>query len=262
MFEMSSRWGKIATQSVLTVLAVVFAAPLFILFRVSLQGEGLRNYWAVLSNPLIPSFFLNTVIIASCTIVIVFVASMLSAYAFSKLPMRGKWLLYNANLIGLMIPVIALLVPLFITIKNLGLFNNYLAIIGPVAAFSIPFNLILVRNFFNEIPDSLLEAAKIDGCNSLKALLFIMIPLSKPISIVVVIWTFLSSWNEYLLALIFMRDENMRVITQAPQFFMGQYTQDVGKIFASLVLICLPVIIAYLFLQRYFEDGMTSGSIK
>jgi raffinose/stachyose/melibiose transport system permease protein len=259
---MFSRRSVIVSQIVLTVLAVLFAIPLVIMFKVSLQGEGIRNYVAVLTHPLIPRFFLNSLIVSSCTVAIVFVSTLLSAYAFSKLNMPAKSILYNAVLVGLMIPAIALIVPLFLTIKNFGLLNNYFALIGPLSALLIPFTLVLCRNFFDEIPDSLLEAARIDGCGSFKTLLYVMLPLSKPIATVIVIWSFLQSWNEYLLGLVFMQKETMQIVTQAPQFFIGQYTQDTGKIFASLVLISLPVMIAYLLMQKFFEDSMTAGSIK
>lgn len=114
----------------------------------------------------------------------------------------------------------------------------------------------------DDLPNQLLDAAKIDGCGSFRALLYVIAPLCKPISVVVIIWAFLNSWNEYFLALVFMRDEEMRMITQAPQYFSDAYTVDIGKVFAALVLISLPVMIAYLSMQKYFEDGMTSGSIK
>jgi raffinose/stachyose/melibiose transport system permease protein len=262
MFEQTSKTVTIMIQLFLTILAVLFAAPLIIMFKVSLQGEGIGNYAAVLKQPMISRFFLNSIIVSICTIVIVYITTMLAAYAFSKLELRGKGFLFNACLVGLMVPSIALLVPLFLTIKSMHLFNNFFAVIGPISAFTIPFTLLLVRNFLDEIPGQLLDAARIDGCNSFTMLLHIMLPLSKPISVVVVIWTFLGSWNEYLLGLVFMRSDDMKLITQAPQFFAGQYTADTGKIFASLVLISLPVMIAYLLLQRYFEDGLTSGSLK
>ena len=262
MYGLYSKRSAIISQIVLTVLAVLFATPLVIMFRVSLQGEGIQNYAAVLTHPLIPRFFLNSLIVSSSTVAIVFVSTLLSAYAFSKLNMPAKSVLYNAALVGLMIPAIALIVPLFLTIKNFGLLNHYFALIGPLSALIMPFTLVVCRNFFDEIPDSLLEAARVDGCNSFMAMLYIMIPLSKPIATVIIIWSFLQSWNEYLLGLIFMQEETMQIVTQAPQFFIGQYTQDTGKVFASLVLISLPVMVAYLLMQKFFEDSMTAGSVK
>lgn len=256
--NMFYRW--FGQQIVLTVLAIVFLLPLLIAVKVSLQGRGFGNYLTVIQHPLMPRFFLNSAVVTVCTIALVYVVTSLAAYAFSKLEIRGKNLLFNAILVGLTLPGVALIVPLFFTVAAFELFDNYLALILPYTAFVLPFTLLLMRNFLDGLPNQLLDAARVDGCNSFTCWLYIVLPLSRPISIVVVIWTFLSSWNEYFLPLLFMQEESMRLVTQAPQLFYEEYTQDVGQIFAALILIALPVVIAYLALQRYFEDGMVSGS--
>lgn len=249
-------------QVILTVLAVIFLFPLLVMVSVSLRGQGIGNYVAVLQHPMIPRFFLNSALVTICTIVLVYVITILSAYAFSKLPIRGKTALFSALLVGLLLPAVAIMVPLFFTIRAMGLMNNYLALILPYAAFALPFTTLLARNFFDGLPNELLDAARIDGCNSFTALVRVVMPLSRPISVVVVLWTFLSAWNEYFLVLLFMQNDQMKTLTHAPQFFVGVYTQDTGKIFATLVLISLPIMVLYLALQRYFESGMTSGALK
>jgi len=249
-------------QLVLTLLALLFVFPLAVMVSVSLRGEGFGNYLAVLRHPMIPRFFLNSVIVTACTIVLVYCITILAAYAFSKLPLRGKTVLFSALLVGLLLPAVAVMVPLFFTIRSLGLMNNYLALILPYTAFALPFTTLLARNFFDGLPNELLDAARIDGCNSFTALLRVVLPLSRPISVVVVLWTFLSAWNEYFLVLLFMQDDQMKTLTHAPQFFVGVYSQDTGKVFATLVLISLPIMVLYLLLQRYFESGMTSGALK
>lgn len=249
-------------QVILTVLAMLFMLPLLIAVRVSLQGEGLGNYLTVIQHPTIPRFFLNSIIVTAATIVLVYVITSLAAYAFSKLRFRGKNVLFLAILVGLMIPSVALIVPLFFTVVSLGLLDNYLALILPYTALVLPFTLLLMRNFLDGLPNEMLDAARVDGCGSFGIWWYIIVPLTKPISMVVIIWTFLFSWNEYFLPLLFMQEESMQVVTQAPQFFYGQYTQDTGKIFAALILIALPVMVAYLSLQRYFQEGMISGAGK
>lgn len=262
MFDHSSKAATAFYQVLLTVFGLIFAFPVCVMLKVSLGGEGLGNYLAVVKLEQFPRYFLNSAIVSAGTIVVVFVCVLLGAYAFSKLQFRFKNGWFNLILIGLMIPSVSLVVPLFITVKNLQLFDTYLAVIGPISALALPFNLLLMKNFFDEVPNGLLEAARIDGCNSFSALARIMLPMSKPIAIVVVIWTFLSSWNEYFLGLVFMRSDKMQLVTQAPKFFVDTYSSDIHKVFAALVLISLPVLIAYILLQKYFEDGMTSGSIK
>jgi raffinose/stachyose/melibiose transport system permease protein len=262
MFSQTSTRFPFLSQLLLTILGLLFAMPLILLFKVSFQGQGIGNYIAVLSLPQLPRFFLNSIIVAACTIGIVYVVAMLAGYAFSKLEMHGKSVLFNAILVGLMLPATAVIVPLFLGVKTFQLFDNYLALIIPYSAFAMPFTLLLVRNFLDSIPNECIEASRIDGCNSFTTLLWIILPLSRAISVVVVVWTFLGAWNEYFLALVFMRDPAMQMITQAPQFFVGVYSQDTGKIFAALVLISLPVMVLYLLLQKYFENGMISGSVK
>lgn len=249
-------------QIVLTVLALLFLLPLLIALRVSLQGGGLENYLAVIRQPLVPRFFVNSIIVTASTIAIVYVITSLAGYAFSKLKFRGKEILFLGVLVGLMIPSVALIVPLFFTVVSLNLLDNYLALILPYTALALPFTLLLMRNFIDGLPDEMLDAARVDGCNSFTAWWYIIVPLTRPITMVVVIWTFLFAWNEYFLPLLFMQDQNMQLVTQAPQFFYAQYTQDTGKVFAALILIALPVMVAYLMLQRYFQEGMISGASK
>lgn len=258
--RIGGRW--LLPQIIVTLLAALFLWPLVIAVQVSFRGQGWGNYIAALSLPILPRFFFNSAFVTLCTIILVYVVTMLAAYAFSKLEFPGKNWLFNAMLVGLLLPGIVLTVPLFTTFRTLGLFNNYLSLILPYSALAVPFTVLLVRNFLDNIPNELLDAARIDGCNSLQILLRIILPLSRAISVVVIIWTFLAAWNEYFLALLFMRNPEMQAITQAPQYFVGVYGQDLGKVFASLVLISLPVIITYIGLQRYFEDGLTSGSLK
>jgi raffinose/stachyose/melibiose transport system permease protein len=265
MFNSTPRSVTVICQILLTVLAIIFAAPLVVMFRVSLQGRGLVNYQMVLELPYVPRFFLNSIFVTICSIVLVYTVTVLAAYAFSKLKFRGKSLLFNGVIIGLMLPGGAIVVPIFLLFRALNLFDNYLALILPLTAGMLPFAVLLMRNAMDGLPNEILDAAQIDGCNSFSALLLVVLPLSKAISIVVVIWTFLSTWNDYFTALVYMRDDAMLPLTHLPNFFIRREmtnVPDLGPIFASLVLISLPIMITYMFLQRYFEDGIVSGALK
>jgi raffinose/stachyose/melibiose transport system permease protein len=262
MFGTPTLRSRLGAQVALTLLALPFVFPLWVLARTSWQGEGIGNYTAVLSQPGFFRYLLNSAAISVAVVSLVYATTMAAGFAFAKLHFRGKTLLFNAFLVGLLLPVISLLVPLFFTIQSLGLFNSHLAIVLPIAAFVIPFTLLLVRNFVAGIPDELLEAARVDGCTDFATLVRIVLPLSKPIAAVVLLWAFISSWNEFLLPLVFLRDDAKQTITQVPQAFNGLYYQDQGKVFAALVLISLPVMITYVALQKYFERGLTAGAIK
>lgn len=265
MFNSTSRLTTVICQIALTILAIIFAAPLVVMFSVSLQGRGIENYRIVLELPYTPRFFLNSLFVTVNTIALVYLVTMPAAYAFSKLRLKGRMVLFSGVLVGLMIPGSAIILPLFLLFRQLGLFDNYLALILPVTAGVLPFTTLLVRNFLDDLPNELIDAARIDGCNNFTVMRWIIVPLSRPISIVVVIWVFLTSWNDYFTALIYIRDDNMLPLTHLPNFFIRQEMTnfpDYGLVFAALVLISLPVIVLYIFLQHYFEDGLVQGALK
>lgn len=257
-----ARGARTFFQVVMLTLAVVFAFPIVVAFGVSFRGEGLQNYTAVLAHPLLPRFFLNSAIVSAVTILVVYLLAGFAAFALAKLDLRGRSLILAAIMVGLMVPTVALIVPLFFMVRGLGLFGNWLSVIVPLSALILPLAILLVRSFIEGIPGELLDAARIDGCGNLAAYWLIIRPLSRQIFIVVVIYSFLTSWNEYFLPLAFMQSPADRLVTQAPQYFVGQFGQDTGKVFASMVVISIPVVVAYLAFRRGFEDGITGGALK
>ena len=255
------------SQFILTVLAIIFSLPLIVMIKVSLQGRGFENYIKVIKLEYVWQFFFNSIIVSFFTVLIVYVLSILTAYSLSKLNPIAKNSLFNLILIGLMVPNVALVVPIFLLFLDLNLFKSYLAMILPITAGVIPFAVLIFKNYLDNIPNELFDAAKIDGASSFLILRKIVLPLSVSISVVVIIWTFLMTWNDYFTALAFVRDKELLPVTHLPNYFirstMGAGNiPDYGPFFACLVLISLPVIILYLLLQKYIEDGITSGSIK
>lgn len=263
MFGRTSRRERWGLQILATVLVIPFAFPLVAIIATSFEGQGpVVNYTAVVTQTPFLRFMLNSVIIAGGTVVLVFVATMLGAYAFSKLRFRGRQTLFLIILGGLVLPAIALIVPIFTIVLRLGLLNTHMAVIIPLAAITIPFTVLVTRNFLDSVPNEILEAAQIDGANTFVTLVRIVLPLARPIIAVVIVWTFLQSWNEFFLPLILLQSIDMQVITQVPMYFTSEYGSDTPKIFASLVLISLPVVIAYLSMQKFFERGLTAGAVK
>lgn len=262
MFELRSRWAKITAQVVVTLIAIPFLLPLVAMVQTSLRGAGLSNYATVLREPMFSRFFLNSALIAAGSIVLTYTAAITGAYAFAKLRIRGKEFLFYALLIALTLPSVMILVPLFITIQRLGLLDTYWAVILPVAAGGIPFCVLLGRNYLAGLDDALFDAAKVDGCGTFAILWRLVVPLTHPIAAVIVLWSFLGAWNEFLLPLLFLQDAKRQAITQVPTFFASFYGGDQGKIVAASVLITVPVLVMYLCLQKFFERGMTGGVLK
>lgn len=257
---LATRW---IAQIAATLLVIPFLFPLVAMVAKSFDGAGfVANYSAVLTQTPLLRSTINSAIISAGVIALVYVCTMLAGYAFGKLRFTGKKLVFTAILVGLVLPTIALIVPLFIMVDRFGLFNNYLAVILPLATTIVPFTLLLARNYMASIPDEVLEAAQIDGCTSFGTLIRVVIPLAKPITAVIIVWSFLQAWNEFFLPLLFLQDESMQTVTTIPLYFTSTYGSDQPKIFAALVLICLPVVVTYLLLQRFFEKGISAGAIK
>lgn len=250
-------------QIVVTLVAVPFALPLVVIIAASFEGAGAwANYSAVLTKtPFIRSLF-NSVVISLCVIALVFVCTMLAGYAFGKMQFTGKKLVFNAILAGLVLPSIVLIMPLFMMVQFFGLFDSYISVVLPLASTIVPFTLLLTRNYIMGIPDEVLEAARLDGCTSFGALVRVVLPLSRPITAVIIVWAFLQAWNEFFLPLVLFQDASMQTLTTIPMYFTSAYGSDQPKIFAALVLISLPIVTAYLCLQKFFEKGLSAGAIK
>jgi raffinose/stachyose/melibiose transport system permease protein len=262
MFETRRLRSRIGLQLLLTVLVLPFAFPLVVMVRGSLAGSGWGNYRTVLSLPLLPGFFVNSALLSAAVIVIVLICTLTAAFGFSKLHVPGKEVFFWMLLACLTLPGVVLLAPLFATVTRIGAYNTLWAVILPVAALQVPFTVLLARNFVDGIPDALIESARVDGAGMLLTFWHILLPLTRPIMAAVVVLVFINSWNEFLLPLLFLQTPDQQTVTLVPQFFVGMYNNDQTKVLAAAVLTGLPVVIAYICLQRYFERGLAAGALK
>lgn len=262
MFDLRRPTARIAIQLIVTLMIIPFVFPLVAMVQGSLAGQGWRNYRTVLSVPELPLFFRNSVIIALSTLAIVYCCTMLAAFGFSKLRVRFKELYFWLLIATLALPEVVLLTPMFTTAVALNLYNTYLAVVLPLAALQLPFTVLLARNFIDGIPDQLMEASQLDGAGVFRTFLHILLPLTRPIGAAVVVLTIISAWNNFLLPLVFLQDPSRQTITQLPQFFVGQFSNDQTKVLAAAVITAIPEVLAYIGLQKYFERGMAAGAIK
>lgn len=262
MLETRRLSTRVLLQILLTVLAIPYLIPLLLMIHGSLQGRGWGNYEVVFSLSLLPGFFRNSAIIAGSVIALVMVCTLTAAYAFSKLHIRGKEVYFWTLLACLVLPGVVLISPLFATMIRLHLFNSLWAVIIPIAALQIPFMVLLARNFVDGISDELLEAARVDGANTLRTFWNVLLPMTRPIMAAIVVLAFIASWNDYLFPLLFLQTPEQQTITLVPSYFIGRYNNDQTKVLAAAVVTALPVIIAYIFLQKYFERGLSAGALK
>jgi raffinose/stachyose/melibiose transport system permease protein len=262
VFEARRFSSRVLLQVVATLMIIPYLFPLVAMIQGSLAGEGFGNYKAVFSVGAIGTFFKSSAIIAVCTILLVYVLTMLAAFGFSKLHIRGKEVYFWIILAALTLPEVVLLTPLFATTLRLGVYDTYWAVVLPLAALQIPFAVLLTRKFIDGVPDQLVEAARIDGAGAFAAFRYIILPMTRPIAAAIVVLTLIGAWNDYLLPLVLIQDPAKQTITLLPQFFVSQFSNDQTKVLASAVITAIPEIGAYLCLQGLFERGLAAGALK
>jgi raffinose/stachyose/melibiose transport system permease protein len=257
----------IPAYATLVFFLLLWLAPIYVAVLRSFAINGIGNYSYVLTHPKINYFQVvgNSIFMSATTALIIVIITTLASFAFSKMIFLGKKLLYYMILACLAIPVAAVTVPLFFTMNKLKFLDTYQGVILPMTAFNAPFMLMMVKNYFDGIPNELLEAAKIDGYNSFQTYLNIMLPLSVPIIATVAVLTFVYSWNEYLIPLLMIRSETKYTVTLASRYFMEtthQSPADVARVYSALILMTIPSVIIYLVSQKYLQSGITAGAIK
>jgi ABC-type glycerol-3-phosphate transport system permease component len=230
---------------------------------VALRGQGLGNFVTVMTEPLLGRFFFNSAIITLGSIAVVLVAATLAAYAFVVLPIRWSGAILLFIVAPMMIPPASIFLPLFINVRALGLLNTLPSVIGPIAALTIPVMLLLIRSYLMGVPRALIDASRMDGCNSWQTLTLVLLPMMRPVFVVVTVWTFLAAWNEYFLPLVFLRKVESQVVSMAPKYFViDEMTPNLGLQFAALLLISVPTLILFLIFRRHLMEPVTSGAVK
>ncbi|MBE3559787.1 MAG: carbohydrate ABC transporter permease [Ktedonobacteraceae bacterium] len=220
------------------------------------------NYRQVLSSPGLYQYFLNSVIVSLSSVALTVFVVLLASFGISRLRIKGAGLIFYVLISGLMIPLASLIVPLTVELKQMSLLNNYFGLIGPFTAIGIPLGLLVVKGAMDNVPADLEEAALIDGATPWQVLWRTIVPVIRPSILVVAIWQFLYSWNEFFLALVVMTDTGMKTVPLLPLVFEGPFMTDPGKLFAILTVISLVPMLVYIALQRWFVGGLMAGSLK
>jgi raffinose/stachyose/melibiose transport system permease protein len=206
---------------------------------------------------------LNSAIVAGAVSVVTAVLSTLSGYAFGAMRFRFSDALFYLLLLGLIFPYEATVIPLYYVFKDAGLTDSYWALILPQIGLSIPFGTFWMRAFFRSTPASLVEASRLDGASSFSTLWRVLLPQAKPAITTMVVLVFMWTWNEFLLALVMIQSDSLRTAPLGLALFAGaNKTTDPTLTAAAAVLVALPVVIVYVFLQRSFIHGMFAGAVK
>lgn len=209
------------------------------------------------SRNLLNSFLVAIVVTLSCIIV-----SSLAGYAISRFKSRFMSMYSTLLLVLQMFPGVLLLIPLFIIYKSLGLIDNTWSVILSYTTANLPFSIWMLKGFFDTIPFELEESAMIDGSSQFRAYYSIVLPISMPGISTVGIFTFINAWNEYMLASIFLRSDEVQTLTVGLEKFVLQYSSDWASLMAASTIATIPTLIFLLFAQKYLIEGLTAGAVK
>jgi multiple sugar transport system permease protein len=230
--------------------------------RLITENFSFVAYTDILTDPEKLRFFFNSYFVATCVTLLTLLVAVHAAYAFSRYQFKGKAVI-NVLVISVQaVPPVTLLIPYFGLMVVLRLYNTYPGLILTYMVFTLPYAIIMMTGYFNTLPKELDEAVKVDGGSPLTALWRVLIPISIPGMVSVGVYTFMIAWNEYLFALTLTRTNDMRTVPIGIQLLMGQHAYDWSEMMAMSVLGAIPVLILFLFFQRYFIGGMTAGSVK
>lgn len=228
----------------------------------AIKGVSIANFATALRDAPILRHLANSLVITGGSVLLVVLLASLAAYAFARLRFAGKEVWFYLLTLTLMLPIPALIVPIFEVDKSLGLLDNLLGLILPYTALGTPFAIIVLRGFFGTLPRELEEAATVDGCSTLGLWWRIIMPLSWPALSVVVIFQFMTSFNEFILALVTIDSTRLKPLTLVPLIYAGQFMARPGVMFAMLTLITVPVVTVYVLMQRFMIRGLTAGAVK
>ena len=221
---------------------------------------SLEHYRALFSRLEVVRYIMNSALIAGAVTLISLVVNSMAGYAFAKLSFPGRERVFRGLVATLVVPGQVTMLPLFMLLKYLGLINSYWGVIVPGMA-SV-FGIFLFRQYALSIPDSLLDAARIDGAGEWRIYRSIVLPLCKPILLTLAVFTFMGTWNDFMWPLVVLTDSRLHTLPVALANLSGEHVQDTELMMAGALLTVLPVIVLYALLQRYYIEGIMVGSIK
>jgi multiple sugar transport system permease protein len=271
-------WGSIGRYTAVVFVVFVALAPLYWSIATSVKSGlelnvspptlfphsfSLENYASDLALSTFTKDLLNTTIIATITTLLALIIGILCAYAVARMKFHGKAVVLGITLSVTMIPLIALVAPLYVFFTGpFPVYNTYVALIIPDLVISLPVTVWFMTSFFRDLPPDLEEAALVDGATRLRALWLIIVPLTAPGVFAAAILTFIGVYNDFIFGLTLTTDENAQPITVGVSRFAGEHTIPWGEIAAAAVIVTIPLAIVVLILQRRIVSGLTAGAVK
>ncbi|MCP5158828.1 MAG: carbohydrate ABC transporter permease [Gammaproteobacteria bacterium] len=266
---------SLLSYSLLSIGLLLTLTPLLWMMAASLMPSGEANsypphlwpsrvtfehYLALFTRLDLARYLFNSTLLASAVTVISLLINSMAGYAFAKFRFRGRDHLFRGLLAALVIPAQVAMLPLFLLLKQFGLINTYWGVIIPGMA-NI-FGIFLIRQYLLAIPDSLLDAARMDGASELRIYWSLVLPLCRPILVTLAIFTFMGAWNDFMWPLIVLTDSSLYTLPVALANLLGEHVQDTELMMAGSVLTVLPVMLLFVALQRYYIAGIMLGGMK
>ncbi len=269
--ERRFRYTRMFTAVVLAALSALALLPFLYMAYLSLTQSstlslqwgpadlGLENYRRVLIHFHFFRYLANSIIVSCLACALNAIVSAMAAYGFAKKQFAGKRMLFFLYIVTLMVPGQATLIPLYMLIRELNLLNTYIGLVLPIIN---AFGVFLLRQFMTEVPDELLAAANIDGAGEVRKFNGIVLPLLRPALVALTIFTFITTWNDFIWPLVITTDQEMQTLPLALSILKGNYTTNYGLVMAGSLLTFLPPFLLYQVLQRQFIQGIAMSGIK
>jgi len=267
--------GKVFIVALAMIIAVVTLAPALWMVSASFMSAGeastfpprllptritLEHYFTLFTRLQLSRYLVNSLVLSvSVTVISLFFNSM-AGYAFAKYRFPGRDRLFRFLVSEMVIPAQVTTLPLFLMLNKVGLINTYVGVI--VAGMATIYGIFLIRQFALSIPDSFIEAARMDGASDFRIYWGVILPLCKPILITLAIFTFMGTWNDFLWPLIVMTDDSMYTLPVALANLTGEHVQDTELMMAGAVITILPVMIIFVALQKYYISGIMAAGLK
>lgn len=267
---------KIITYIILSLFAVVQIFPLLWLINFSLKSNSeiytesslkipkvpmLSNYVDAWITGNVAEYFLNSVVVTFISVIVTITLSCMMGYGITRMKWKGSNAALAFLMLGMMVPIHATLIPLFLIMQKAGLLNTYWCVIIPYIAAGLPLAVFIISNFLRGIPYELEEAAFIDGCGVIKSFFHIIIPSLKPAVATVAIFTFMNNWNEFIMASTYLQSSDLYTLPIGLTAFRGSYTTALGPMAAAIIITCIPLILFYCICSEQVEKSFTAGAV-
>jgi len=271
------RKGGIGMTIILTLVALLWISPLVLLVITALrplsdfvangplawpQEWTLQNFADAWGVGNFATTYRNSAFLLILKVPLGVLISAMLAFALAKLRLRFGAVIMFAVFLGLTIPIYITIVPVFILLRSMGATDSVPGLVGPYLAFGIPFEVLVLQSFFRQLPDELIEAAKMDGAGPWRIFFTLVLPLSTPALVTVLILDAVATWNEFLFALILLSSDAHKTIPVGLLNFQGQFANNNTGLAAGILIAVVPILIAYIFLQRWIVGGLTAGATK